>query len=175
MSNPNCIKELFIAGTGLVILGLTTFLYSSKNFNVVNKNIKINKVIDGDTITVLDKNSQEYNIRLACIDAPELNQKEGIKAKEEIVNLLEEFDNPNITLNIIATDRYNRLITEVYINELNLNQHLVSVGLAVIYPQYFNCTDKDSYLYHQKLAKDNELNLWSNPDFVMPWLWRRNN
>ena len=168
-------KEIFITTASLILLGLTAFLYSTKEFNVVNKDIRINNVIDGDTITVLDKNSKEYEIRLACIDAPELSQEEGAGARKEVLELLEEFENPKITLNIIAIDKHNRLVSEVYINKLNLNQHLVSVGKAVIYPQYFNCTDKDSYLYHQKLAKDNKLNIWSNSDFVMPWIWRKSN
>ena len=40
-------------------------------------------MIDGDTIKVKNsKNDKPYKIRLACIDAPEISQSWGSKAKE---------------------------------------------------------------------------------------------
>src|SRR5687767_9031573 len=49
---------------------------------------KVVGVHDGDTCTVLDANKNQYKIRFDGIDAPELKQDFGNKAKESLSNLI---------------------------------------------------------------------------------------
>ena len=135
-------------------------------------NFEVTKVSDGDTITVLDKTTNKTSkVRLACIDAPETSQPYGKEAEYALNKLLG--NNPQVNLNTIDTDRYDRLVSEVFIDGVNLNQALVEAGVAVIYPDYFNCDDKTGYINSQKIAKNNNKNIWSDPDFIMPWDWRK--
>jgi len=78
-------------------------------------------VIDGDTFDlnvthVDDDNEYEYNdierIRIADIDAPELNGESGDRALEELEDVILD---ESIRCDIHARDRYGRLICDVYL------------------------------------------------------------
>src|SRR4029078_3645268 len=45
-------------------------------------------VYDGDTITIADLDRTEWKVRLAAVDAPELGQAFGKKAKKKTLELL---------------------------------------------------------------------------------------
>lgn len=135
---------------------------------------EVSKVSDGDTITVVNKTTNETNkVRLACIDAPELDQPGGDESRYALEKVLDQYDNSQLSLNTIDTDRYGRLVSEIFVDEVNINQAMVEAGAAVIYDDYFTCDDKDGYINAQQIAKSNNSNIWSDSDFIMPWEWRR--
>ncbi|TDJ48625.1 MAG: hypothetical protein E2O44_07495 [Nitrospina sp.] len=47
------------------------------------------KVADGDTITVQDDMGRKHRIRLAGIDAPEMNQPYGLHSKNNLMSLVD--------------------------------------------------------------------------------------
>ena len=47
------------------------------------------KVVDGDTITVQDVMGRKHRIRLAGIDAPEMNQPYGLHSKNNLMSLVD--------------------------------------------------------------------------------------
>jgi micrococcal nuclease len=49
---------------------------------------KVVSVSDGDTITISDKQKRQYKIRLEGIDAPEINQDYGSRAKRSLSDLV---------------------------------------------------------------------------------------
>ena len=49
---------------------------------------KVVGVSDGDSITVLDADKQQYRIRLSGIDAPESGQDYGAKSKKYLSDLV---------------------------------------------------------------------------------------
>lgn len=85
-------------------------------------------VIDGDTIIVRDKDKQEHRIRLAYIDAPEIQQPYGEAARRFLNELIIRKTVKVKFLNI--TDKYNRLICIVKYNDININTLLVRTGMA---------------------------------------------
>ena len=67
-------------------------------------------------------------------------------------------------------DRYGRIIGWVFIEEINLNKALIRAGLAWHYRQY----SSDSLLTALEMeARAAKKGLWSEPDPVPPWVWRK--
>ena len=97
-------------------------------------------VYDGDTITVdidLGMNTWKKNVklRLARIDTPELRgvEKEAGKVVRDYVRgmLLDK----EIVIQTLKdkTGKYGRYIAEVFIEDMNVNDHLLEEGMATEY------------------------------------------
>jgi len=122
----------------------------------------VSRVIDGDTIQVAGQ-----SVRLQGIDAPESDQHHGGTATAA---LKARALNRKVTLDIQGTDRYDRLIAVVYMDEQNLNRWLVQSGHAWEYDRY----SKDPALGRLEAeARRADRGLWAKPDPMPPWQWRR--
>jgi endonuclease YncB( thermonuclease family) len=90
------------------------------------------RAIDGDTIKV--KVERTFNLRIRDINCPEKNTEEGKKALAYMRDMEGEpcivfipSKNPTELLDI---NSFNRLVGDVYINEVNIADVLVEEGLA---------------------------------------------
>lgn len=83
-------------------------------------------VHDGDTLTLL-VSRQQFKVRLAGIDAPELAQPYGQKAKQALSDLayLKE-----ARINSAGLDRYGRTLGTVFVDDVNVNAALIEQGAA---------------------------------------------
>lgn len=133
--------------------------------------------IDGDT---LRRRGDGYeNIRLAGIDAPELDQTCGaagetwpcgLEAKAFLDSLLRSGagDGAGVFWLYCALDedpdRYRRAIGTCYVNGVNINERLVIEGLALPYLS-------ERYGAGAAKAKARRAGMWSGP-FVTPQDWR---
>jgi len=100
------------------------------------------KVYDGDTITIASKLPYDtsplyrFSVRLNGIDCPEMKGKDEDEkecaqiAKKEMNDLIM---NKMVTLKNIQTEKYGRILADVYIGDLHLNQHMIEKRLAVAY------------------------------------------
>jgi endonuclease YncB( thermonuclease family) len=100
------------------------------------------KVYDGDTITIISKlpykesSLYKFSVRLNGIDCPEikgetLKEKQCAQlAKEELSKLIL---NKNVILKDLKTEKYGRILAEVYLDDLHLNQYMLDKKLAVKY------------------------------------------
>ena len=107
----------------------------------IEKGIVI-KVYDGDTITIASKLPYDtsplyrFSVRLNGIDCPEMkgkdeNEKECAKiAKKEMNDLIM---NKMVTLKNVQTEKYGRILADVYIGDIHLNKHMIEKRLAVAY------------------------------------------
>ncbi len=97
---------------------------------------KVLRVIDGDTIDAeVDLGfhiKMVMKIRLAGINAPEMNTVEGKKTKAELITLLED---QTITLLTFKDkqEKYGRYLGVVIKDKQNINEWLVEQKLAVRY------------------------------------------
>ena len=82
-------------------------------------------VHNGDTITVLTAGKHQLKIRLAEIDAPELDQPYGGKAKQALADLV---FGQVVSILPAATDRYGRTVGRVYREGQDVNLALVHAG-----------------------------------------------
>ena len=104
---------------------------------------RVIKVYDGDTITIASrvpglKNSPIYkfSVRLNGIDTPELRTKNedekeiAVKAQKE---LSDKIFGKDIVLKDVKTEKYGRLLCEIYFENEHLNKWLVDRRLALPY------------------------------------------
>lgn len=100
------------------------------------------KVYDGDTITIASSlpypNSPIYRfpVRLNGIDAPEMHGKseeEKIAAKNAQQALEKLILHKDVVLKNVQTEKYGRLLADVYIEETHLNNWMLENQYAVKY------------------------------------------
>ena len=103
---------------------------------------KVIKVYDGDTITIASvlPNTTEpiyrFSVRLNGIDTPEIRGKTpeekelAILARDELYN---KIYGKMVTLENVGTEKYGRILADVYLDEEHINEWLVSKEYAVRY------------------------------------------
>lgn len=136
-----------------------------KNTNEISGTVT--RILDGDTFVISRKNGEEVKVRLAGIDAPEMTQDFGERAKTALDSLIL---NRNIKVENKGTDQYNRVIGVVTVEGEEINKKLVKDGNAWFSPDYANGLD---YAADQAAADKGKVGLWSNRGAVPPWLYRK--
>jgi len=159
--------SLFIKIIILSFLALCQNIYADE-FGIVIK------VIDGDTVYLLNHNDKKLKVRLQHIDAPELNQPFG----EESKMILERFIlKKNIMLISQKKDKYKRLLGVISLDGLDINLEMIKIGAAWHYKKYakFDQLSEQYLMYdeNEQKAKSKELGLWRE-NAIPPWLWRKN-
>lgn len=133
---------------------------------------KVVAVADGDTVTVLDASQQQHKIRLAGIDAPEKKQDFGVKAKQNLSDLV---FGKAVSVFGSKIDKYGRLIGKIVINGRDINLEQIKSGFAWHYKQYENeqsAADRTAYADAEIAARKSKVNIWSVADPVAPWDFR---
>lgn len=131
--------------------------------------LRVIKVSDGDTITVITPHGQKKRVRLVEVDAPESDQAYG----QHSTALLQRWLSGGlVSLNVSGTDQYGRWLAHLYVGDVWLNGELVKAGAAWVYPQYA----KTTILYqYEAEARKNRVGIWSQPKTkqIPPWEFRR--
>lgn len=96
---------------------------------------KVLRVLDGDTIEAdIDLGFDMHyiaKVRLAGINAPEMKTPQGAPAKAHLANLLTN-QNLVITTKINKEfEKYGRVLGEITINGVSINQQMITEGFAV--------------------------------------------
>lgn len=130
---------------------------------------KVVGVSDGDTFTCLTDENDQVKVRLAEIDAPEMDQPYGSRSKQALSDLIySEF----VKLSVQDTDRYGRTVARITrADGVDVNAEQVRAGAAWAYTKYLK--DK-SLLILEAEAKNSHRGLWALPtsDQMPPWEWR---
>ncbi|HIE8270905.1 thermonuclease family protein [Salmonella enterica] len=130
---------------------------------------KVIRVLDGDTIEVLQEN-KPVRVRLANIDAPEKKQAYGRWSTNQLKSLIAA---QSVTVTYTQSDRYGRIIGRVFTtNGIEANQFMVKSGAAWVYERY-NTDDELPAL--QLEAQKMKRGLWADRQPVPPWVWRHKN
>lgn len=66
-------------------------------------------------------------------------------------------------------------LVEVFLEEKNLNQHLLKTGMAFLYENYWSPKEKEIYRQLEQEARDNKLGLWKEKDRLIPLSIRKKN
>jgi endonuclease YncB( thermonuclease family) len=128
---------------------------------------KVIRVHDGDTIT-LQIGTENINVRLARIDAPELKQPFGKQAGNY---LREVVKGETVTVEVDDIDKYGRAIGTVMLGNENINALMVQDGYAWVYREYSN--GGDDLMLLEKDARDRGINLWSVKNPIYPANYRK--
>jgi micrococcal nuclease len=100
---------------------------------------KVVHVYDGDTIHIVFKyfdNFYKWNCRISHVDTPELrtkNEEEKRKGYEVRDKLRELILDKIVNVQCLEFDKYGRLLIELYIGDIYVNQWLIDNNLAKQY------------------------------------------
>lgn len=129
---------------------------------------KVIRIKDGDTFVLL-MDGKEQVVRLAHIDCPEKKQPFANIAKQLAADLC--FGKYVTLIHHNKYDRDRRLIAEIILPDgSNVNRELVKNGLAWHFKRY---SSDAVYAQLEMEARNNKAGLWSGPDPVVPWKWRK--
>ena len=154
----------------------------SLSFTVVRAdfNAKVQRVVDGDTIYVVDNFGQKFKVRLTGIDAPEQNQPYGLASTYHLRGLLL---NKFVLLESkpkkgkpYSVDRYKRVLAKIVLDGRDINLSQVLSGYAWHFKRYQNQqsrSDREIYSKAELYAEENELGLWGEKNPIAPWKWRK--
>ena len=155
-----------------ILIPLITIFFS---FSIDAKEliVQVIKVVDGDTITILDANKEQFKIRLSGIDAPEKKQAFGNVSKQ---SLSEMIAGKEVTIDYNKRGRYGRIIGKVLLDSKDINLEQVKRGLAWHYKQYEReqeVGDRALYAQEEYLAQKDNLGLWKDKNPIPPWDFRK--
>ena len=132
----------------------------TKPFIVPLNGGQVIKVYDGDTITIANKlpiyhcnDMFRFSVRLNGIDTPEIkgkNDDEKEAAKVAKNALSEKILHKYVVLKNVSTEKYGRLLADVYLGDLHLNKWMLDNRYAVSYDGGTKITPKSWNKYREK-------------------------
>jgi micrococcal nuclease len=128
---------------------------------------KVVGVVDGDTIKVMFRGRAE-KVRLFGVDCPEEDQDFGTRAKQFTSNMV---FGRIVEVVPVDRDQYGRTVAWVTLDGRSLNRELLTSGMAWWYRRYAG-QDSELRLLEQE-ARKKRVGLWSHPNPVPPWKFRR--
>lgn len=129
--------------------------------------LRVVGVHDGDTLTGLSPQNTQVKVRLDAIDAPELGQPFGKASKAALSEMVFGKD---VIVYEKSKDRWGRTVGHVVIGRKDTNLEMLSAGMAWHYKKY----DRNMRLAAaEEEARSAKLGLWSDPQPVPPWEWRK--
>ena len=132
--------------------------------------VSVSYVIDGDSIMV-KKDSQELEIRLWGIDAPEYDQKGARESKNALSSIILNYA---IELEIVDQDKYGRLVAIARKDSLNVNEYMVRSGHAWVHVYYCKAVQCKKWYVFEHEARRKRLGFWRYDNQIPPWKWKAN-
>ena len=88
---------------------------------------RVERVSDGDSGVVTTEDS-DVEVRLMGVNAPEQDECHYQESREHLAGLIE---GASVGLEVISTDQFDRTLAYVWLNDLLVNEDLVSGGFAI--------------------------------------------
>jgi len=133
---------------------------------------KVIRILDGDTIEILDAETTPHKVRLAGIDAPEKGQAFGSVAKRHLASLV--FGRV-VEVESHKRDKYRRVVGKIVYDGQDMNLEMVSAGYAWWYRKYSgeqSSADRRRYEEAEAFARAERVGLWADKAPMAPWEWR---
>lgn len=128
---------------------------------------KVVGISDGDTFTLLSKDSFQIKIRFHGIDCPETGQPFSNVSKRFLSDLI---FGQTVFIEKRGVDRYGRTLAIVFKDTINVNEALLSNGIAWHFKRYDN---NPVWAEIENDAREKKRGLWSDKDPIPPWEWRK--
>jgi endonuclease YncB( thermonuclease family) len=139
---------------------------------------KVEHVIDGNSI-ILSSSLSEKRVRLDSIDCPQDGQEWGEAAK---AGLLELIGGKRVRLEALGSDRFEQTLGTLYVHNdadsgwMNVNETMLMLGHAWVRRACYKHLPehrRERLNTLEKWARSRSVGLWSRPDPVPPWEWRK--
>ena len=139
-------------------------------------------VADGDTLTCLTADKKQERISLRGIDAPERKQPFGARSKQSLSDLT---FGKTATVHWNSRDRWGRVIGTVWVEPadcvgcgptLDAGRAQLASGMAWWFKRYAKqqpLEERLSYEFEENEARARSVGLWSEPQAIPPWDWRK--
>lgn len=163
-------KPYFTAVSQILTIVLLSLAGSISQAAILNG--RVVSIADGDTITVLDSNNEQFKIRLMGIDAPEKKQPFGQRSKQHLSALV---FGKTVDVEWFKKDRYRRTLGKILFNGRDVNQEQIKAGMAWHYKKYQKDQppeDRQSYADSETNAQQRRVGLWGDAYPVAPWDFR---
>lgn len=166
---------LILVGCSDISVGVLSDL-TNEEYNWKKEKAIVERVVDGDTIIVKRSNGQEEvseRVRLLLIDTPESVHPEkepeyyGEESSDYVRGLLKEGDSVTLEIGEDERDKYDRLLAHIWIDDMNLNKHLVEEGYArVAFVFEPNTKYVDEFYRAEGNARKSAKGVWSVEGYV---------
>lgn len=164
-----------------ILLSSATGVFAQNPLRVIEG--IVTKVVDGDTIHVVDNLGTKVKVRLYGIDAPETEKKNrstgkvtkaGMLFGEEAFQALQtKVTARQVKLDVMAVDRYGRTVAVVKLENRDINHEMVTDGWAWAYKQYLDRPHASIYIGAEEEARLAKRGLWHEVNPQPPWEFRR--
>ncbi|MDO5687100.1 MAG: thermonuclease family protein [Neisseria sp.] len=170
-------KSSLKMGLGLMLAGCLQAFAAAPPPQSLQENVyaaQVVRVSDGDSLTVRDTHGAQRKIRLAYIDAPELDQAYGQASRRNLATLIER---KTVTVEVFSQDKYRRQVAKVTVNGTDVSLRQIHDGAAWHYRSFARSEqaydDFDAYAAAHSDAEKARRGLWSGKLPVAPWTWRK--
>ncbi|WP_042471285.1 thermonuclease family protein [Bacillus ndiopicus] len=134
--------------------------------------VKYLSINDGDTFSI-EMNGEKHKVRLLMVDTPEMNYDKGKPmpyaedAKAFTENLLKNASKIELLFDVgPETDKYDRILAYIYVDDVLLQESLLKEGLAVMrYINKPNNTLEAELKEVQAEAQAQKLNVWAHEGY----------
>jgi endonuclease YncB( thermonuclease family) len=134
--------------------------------------VRVVRVVDGDTVVVADAQSLNLKVRLHAIDAPECGMPFGPQAQAFLEELIL---GRTVQMEAKGRDRYNRTVATLSKGGHDVGMAMISAGWAWHDERYagrWSAAGTDPYAAAQRAARDKTYGLWAAAKPSAPWRWR---
>lgn len=135
--------------------------------------VSLYRVVDGDTVHVIDGDNNLLKLRLLLIDTPETVHPNkpvepfGPEASARMTELLNNAESLHIEYDTGAqTDHYDRHLVYLYADGESVHEVMLREGLARVGYIYEQQRYLSEFREAEQYAKDNQLGIWSIPGYV---------
>lgn len=141
----------------------------------------VSAVISSTQLTVISPDRGRIQVRLLGVDPPEPSRKSaagvavegqpfGQQAADYVRELLLE---KQVQLDTYGKDRAGRLLSVVWLGEININLTLVKEGFAWVVPSLTFTNVRAELEVAERQARVGKYGLWALPDPEPPWEYRQ--
>jgi endonuclease YncB( thermonuclease family) len=127
---------------------------------------RVVSVLDGDSLVILD-GRQQVEARLHGVDAPEGGQAYGNICRRTLSNLV---FGKTVSAQVVELDRYQRSVSRVSVDGLDVGLAMIRAGCAWHYRQY---SPDAGYAAAEQDARRARRGLWQDAKPVAPWEYRQ--
>ena len=137
----------------------------------------ITKITDGDTVQAVTPEGTKLKVRLYGIDAPEMSKGKipgepfGKDSRDYLTALVSQ---KTVQVEIRDIDRYRRMVAILWLGERNVNQEMLSAGMAEAYSEYLRQPYRTPFIQAEQEAKAQGKGIWSQgSSYERPSQFRR--
>ncbi len=168
-SSATLFVHIFIGMTLILLAGCTDNNGLKVNLIVSGE---VTKVHDGDSIHITPQGKRRTIVRLAAIDAPEINQTHGVDSRNHLRSMILQ---KQVTAHCNKVDKYKRQICVVLKDNRDVNLEMLKTGNAWYYEKFReeqNRKDQRIYRKAEENARKKRRGIWIEATAIPPWEFR---